>query len=463
MVSLSWLKILVLVIALVGFAFIGMEARNTVTIEINTERRELTAYAFTVGDALRVANIYPGPKDHLAPPADTWLTKGQVISLVPAAHVQFWVDGDVKSLLTTERLPVNLLSLANISLNPGDQILVDGTPYASDQPLPVESTLSIQVRRAFPITLQEGAETYIIYSSAATLGQALWEAGIKLHAADQLTPSPNTPLIEPIEATLERSQAVTIHIPEGTIHTRTAAATVGEALAEAGLSLQGMDFSQPSEDLPLPVDGQIQLVRVQEDLILELETLPFETLFQPLHELAIDNRQVIHVGEFGLRVRRVTVRYENGQEISRQAGAEWVAAEPKPRIVGYGTNIVVRTTNTPDGPIEYWRAVDVFATSYSPCRLGIPDYCNNVTASGLPLRKGVAAVVRSWYNAMGGQQVYVPGYGTAVIADFGGGIAGGSWIDLGYSDDNFVSWGKNVTIYFRTPTPPVDQILWTLP
>ncbi len=86
--------------------------------------------------------------------------------------------------------------------------------------------------------------------------------------------------------------------------------------------------------------------------------------------------------------------------------------------------------------IEYWRAVSMYATSYSPCRLGIPG-CSTATASGAKVAKGIVAVVYRWYVNMRGQQVYIPGYGFATIADTGGGIPGKAWIDLGYSDEDY--------------------------
>ncbi|NIR65798.1 MAG: hypothetical protein GWN00_25280, partial [Aliifodinibius sp.] len=98
-----------------------------------------------------------------------------------------------------------------------------------------------------------------------------------------------------------------------------------------------------------------------------------------------------------------------------------IIKSPQPTIIGYGTQTSIKEASTPDGVIQYWRAVTVYATSYSPCRLGVEDYCSSTTASGATLRKGVIGVTRNWYNYMQGQQVYVPGYGYATIEDIGAG------------------------------------------
>ena len=184
-----------------------------------------------------------------------------------------------------------------------------------------------------------------------------------------------------------------------------------------------------------------------------------------LHDIMPENAVWIH-SEVALRLGlrsgdRVRLCNQDGVESGRVSEVAWTAKEPQDQIVGLGINPVVRTVSTPDGTIEYWRAVTVYATSYSPCRLGIPDYCNYTTASGLPVSHGIIAVTRAWYSWMAGQQVYVPGYGKAIVADVGGGIPGRYWIDLAYLDETYVSWARYTTLYFLTPVPA--SIPWVLP
>jgi 3D (Asp-Asp-Asp) domain-containing protein len=69
------------------------------------------------------------------------------------------------------------------------------------------------------------------------------------------------------------------------------------------------------------------------------------------------------------------------------------------------------------------------------------------------VKKGVIGVTRDWYRLFAMDQIYVPGYGIGTVADVGGGIPGSYWIDLGYSDADWVPWYGSVTIYFLTPVP----------
>jgi len=299
-------------------------------------------------------------------------------------------------------------------------------------------------------------------SAAATLGQALWEEGIVLRTSDRLSPPAETPVDGPIAALLERSRAVTIEAEGREFQAWVAAGTVGEALVETGLVPVGLDYAVPGLEEPISEDGRIRLIRVTEQVTIEQRPLPFETTYQLLPDLEIDNQRLMEAGAYGVVANRVRIRLEDGQEVSRTVEGEWVAVEPRPEVVGYGTQIVIRTVSTPDGPLEYWRAVTMYATSYSASRAGTPVDAPwyGITASGRPLTKGLVAIDRSLIPF--GTRMYVIGYGYAEAADTGSGVRG-RWIDLGYDEDNFVNWHQYVTVYFLTPVPPPGSIVWIFP
>lgn len=462
MLKIRSLFALAVVMVLAGLALIAGELHKTVQLEINGNTRTVNTWALTTGGLLRLQGIVLAPADRLAPEAATWLHEHSTIRIQRAYPVNLLVDGRYRQLTTPERLPENILAEAGIALYPGDMLLVDGMPVQRNQRLSDAGGHTLQVRRAVPVTITTPQGTQTIYSSAPTLGKALLEAGITFTSADRLEPPADTPLSGSVEARFQPARALEITLDDRTVSVFSAAPTVGEALAEAGLALQGLDYSFPAAEKKIPGSGKIKVVRVQEQIILSQEPLPNETEFQPDPELEIDNQRFIEIGTFGVKAQQERVRLEDGQEVKRQVTAEWVAREPENRVIGYGTKISKKTAKVPDGTIEYWRAVPMYATSYSPCRLGVPQ-CNDVTASGLKLQKGVAGVAKSWYGYTVGQRVYVPGYGTAVIADFGNGLPGRYLIDLGYSESDFKVWHQNVTVYFLWPPPPPEQIMWVLP
>ncbi len=452
------LAIFTLLISLVTIFYVL--GSKQITLLEDGEARSYRVFAFTVGGALLSTEIDLIEADKVEPSLNSWLHEGEQISIARASQIIIFADGEQYILLTSERFPNKLMALAGIQLGADDAILVDGFPAAIDKALSPAQTHSLQVLRATTIELEIDGDTRTIKSTALMLGTALWDAGIQLYQSDQLSLPLETSLKgDTLYASLIRSQAITIQVGGKILNSRTTAATVGDALVDAGIPLQGLDYSLPPADAPLLEDQTIKVVRVREEIAIENSPLPFGVSSQPQPDVPIDTTQIVQVGEYGLKTQRVRILYEaqpeseEWTEISRNIEDEWVAREPKSRIVGYGTQVNIQTVSTPDGPIETWRAIEAYATSYSPCRLGI-DGCNATTYSGQTLTQGLIAVKRSWYAYMGGLRVYIPGYGFATIADIGGGIAGSHWVDLGYDDDTWINWHQNVTVYFLTPIPP---------
>lgn len=437
------------------------EFHKSVMVLDNDQEQVVTFWGLRVNDVLLKAGILLYEGDEISPALEDHIPEGGRVIIKRASRVIIEVDGESHTLVTTERQPAEILALAGITLAPDDLLLADGEVVDPEKPLSFAQTHSLQVHRPTEITLEEAGQIRTFFSTAGTLGTALWESGIILNNADQLIPPFDTPLRgQEISAKLERSREIVIQTQASVVRTRVLASTVGEALSEAGMSLQGLNYSLPAEDQPIPLNGKIRVVQVSEEIILEQEPLPFGVEYTPLSDIALDEQRIVQVGEYGLKVHRLRVVYEDSQEISRSIEDEWIAREPKPRIVGYGTQINLQTVDTPEGPIQYYRVIQAYATSYSPCRIGIPGKCSSTTASGKTLQKGVIGVIRSWYNVMKGQTVYISGYGFATIEDIGAGVSGSHWVDLGYSDEDWISWSRTVTVYFLTPVP--STILWLL-
>ena len=367
-------------------------------------------------------------------------------------------NDQITTLQSDERVPAALLNQAGITLNPKDRILLNGLPISPDQPITTyPATLQIRGAISLTITTPEGEKQ--IQSSAFTIGEALQEASIWLRAGDKVTLPLNFPIrraengeVSTSPVSILPSSDLAIRSSGITTQILSSAQTVGEALVEAGIPLIGLDYSLPAENEPLPADGQIRVVRVTESMQLTQKPIPFESELQASADVPLDQTQILQPGQPGLTVQRIRIRYEDGQEISRIIEDETLVRPPETRLMGYGTRIEVKTATVDGVQIEYWRAVQLYATSYSPCRSGT-DQCHSGTSSGKSLRKGMVGLRQSWYLAMQGQRLYIPGYGFGSVEDVCGGCVGRPWIDLGFSDNNFEPWHSWVTVYFLTPVP----------
>lgn len=261
---------------------------------------------------------------------------------------------------------------------------------------------------------------------------------------------------------IRRSVPVRIELDGRTLHTRTRAETVSGVLGSEGIALVGKDEVSPDLSAPVRSGMAIRITRIRQELVVEFDPIPFKTVTIPDPELEIDQMRLVHAGQVGLNKRRYRVLYEDGQEVERALEDSWAEQKPVTRTYAYGTKIVIRTLDTPDGPIEYWRKMRVYTTSYKPSSCGKPkDHPRyGYTRLGILLRKGIVATdptvipLKTW--------MYVPGYGIAMAGDTGGGVKG-KFVDLGFPDDAYESWHWWTDIYLLTPVPPSHKIRWMLP
>ncbi len=438
---------------LLGLALIYLGSLRAITLSVDGQPRVIYSRALFAGQALNQAGIPLGPADRVSPLPDSLIGWSPVITVDRAAQVQLYgPTGLSLPVLSRQRLPANLLLAAGARLFPGDRIYWNGQALDPTVPLPPARAYTLQLQAAVPVELTENGRLKTIYSAAPDLGSALWLAGIRPASVDDISAPLDALLGSSNQVSYNRAKPITVQIADRRLTVRSAGQTVGQVLSGAGISLQGMDYSIPAEEEPVPTDAPIQIVRVREEVQLKETTIPFTQEYIDDPNTELDQKSIISPGQYGIQVERVRVRYENGREVQHQSEDQWTASEPKAQVVGRGTKVSVKTVDTPGGALKYWRSMTVYATSYSPCNSG-GDRCYSGTSLGLPVRRGVIAVTKEWYRLLAGTKVYIPGYGKAVIADIGAGTPGTPWIDLGFSDADFEPWHQNVTIYFLTPVP----------
>ena len=342
-------------------------------------------------------------------------------------------------------IAANWLLNAGIRLFPGDSLYYIGIEIAPSFAMPEIDRQMLLYKPAFPVTLSINGMVERFYSSAPTLGAALWEQGIGILLGDKISLLLEKPLSEPLSVSIERGQVVSIKAGDQTLDVTTAAETVGEALADAGISLQNLDFSTPVEEKPIPNDRIIKVTRVSEETLLEEKEIPFTKERVPDTELNAGEEKVLQSGQNGVKTSSIRVRYENGKEVERTVETEWVSKQPISQKTAYGTTVVVQTYGGPEGSVDYWLTKQVYITSYRDT--GRP------TASGIWPYYGVIAVAPNWYSILKGTSIYVPGYGVGTVLDVCPGCAGKPWIDVFIPTSDYIPWSKNETVYFLPPAP----------
>src|SRR5512134_3276181 len=91
----------------------------------------------------------------------------------PALPTVTIIDNDkILRLQTTNRDPSALLEEAEIHISPNDRVLLNGLPITLDQPIS-NFPITLQIRRAVPVTVSTPAGEQKLHSSALTVGEAL--------------------------------------------------------------------------------------------------------------------------------------------------------------------------------------------------------------------------------------------------------------------------------------------------
>ncbi len=370
------------------------------------------------------------------------------------------IDGDaILTIHSSVHTPLLILAEAGIIPQPEDRVFINGVPFSLEQKYTEVGAVQLQLRRAVQVTIVTPQGEQNIQTSAPTIGEVLNELGFHLSMKDVINPSIETTPTQALRITYLPARDLSVTLADKVIHLRSAAETVGVALAEAGIPLIGLDISHPLENEALPEDGQIFVTRVYEAINITMETIPFEKELIESAEVAFGEEEIIQPGINGIAIVRTRVRYEDGTEVSHEMEDKTTVRAPQNQIVASGTKIVV----APAGgsiPYEYWLATEMYASWYSPCNSGTGG-CSYGTASGAPAGFGIVAVDYSIYSSLAGLQVYIPGYGRATIGDTGGGpiietafgVPRTKWIDLGYNDNAIGGLSGWVTVYFLPPAP----------
>ena len=480
------------ILPVLGLLLVGYSAASIpITLVVNGQAWHWHTHQTSVSSLLREVGVVVQPEDLVFPSLDTALASQSIVRVEMARPIKIEVDGREIHLLSRQQPLVGILPAVGVTLKPEDELLIQGgqprqpdwLAAASDSPAVVPcfrkgaevgrdicpencsrpAALRIVVRRSVPVVLVDGGVSVTFLTNRPTVGEALRAQGVLVYPGDRVLPGQGTSVVPGLSVYIQRSTPVTVHVDGTTLQTRTQRRTVGEVLAQAGVSLMGKDYAVPPLEAPVSDDLAIQVVRVKEVIKVEQETIPHETEWVATPNAPIDTQQIVQVGSDGVTKRRYRVTYENGQPTSDVLEDQWLDHLPSSRVIAYGTQFAVQMLKTPDGPMEYWRRIRVFAASYSAATAGKPkDHPKyGVTRAGLKAGYGVIAVDPNVFPL--GSWVYVPGYGKAIAGDIGPSVLGRR-VDLGFDDDKpLTHWYHWVDIYLLTPAPSRTDIRYVLP
>jgi uncharacterized protein YabE (DUF348 family) len=454
-----------------------VSTQREVSLVINDQPFTVRTHQTTVGALLDELGIPIAAEDIVMVPRDAPLSDTGQIDIRKALPVTLEADGRRLELRTHAQTAEDFLREAGINLSRYDSIIVDDEVVGPEAQLPSQSIVDlagrnpallwhqrpvqIEVLRAVPITVHDGGVPVTVQTTAPTVGQALLGEGIVLYLGDGVTPTLGEQVSAGLEVYIQRSKPLVILADGRRIKTRSHGETVAEVLKQETIELVDKDYTIPVKETVVYDNMTVQVIRVQEQVVLEEEPIPFETVWQPDGGLDLDRQRVDQYGAAGTKRRLVRVVYENGIESERVTEDEWVEIPPTTEIIAYGTKITIREISTAEGTKTYWRRFRALATAYSASTAGTPPDAPwyGRTYMGLPARTGIIAVDRNVIPL--GTWMYVPGYGIGLAGDLG---VSGRHVDLCFDEDELPrGYYRWVDVYLLTPVPSDDKITWILP
>ncbi|WP_328538301.1 ubiquitin-like domain-containing protein [Streptomyces sp. NBC_00344] len=240
--------------------------------------------------------------------------------------------GTVDELLAEEHVPVGAHDL----VTPGHRgALADGD--------------AVTVRYARPLVLTLDGQHHKVWTTARTVEAALRRLGVRAEGA-YLSTSRFTPISRHGLALDVRTERTVTFMADGREHTvRTNAATVAEALDEAGIGLQGQDTtSVPAGSFPR--DGQtVTVLRIAGSTEVREEPIAFRTRKTLDPTLFAGTESVTWPGAAGLRRVTYELRTVNGVGQKPRKVSDEVVRQPETRIVRIGTRPHPGTSAAADG------------------------------------------------------------------------------------------------------------------
>ena len=382
---------------------------------------------------------------------DVVVRDGNDLHVERALPVVLDVDGRTLAWRSRAQTVRQLLSEMDLQAGPYDAIYVNGIEASRDDSLatgamtvlppalmaafgrtaPNTQGLAITLYRAVPFTVVEDNKALAFKSSRPTVALALKEAGIKLGPADLVHPAPEEALTAGQQISVKHAAAISIRLGDSSRLVYTQKAVLRDALAESGLSLGPDDRVEPGLDSRVENGMTARLVRVAGKATFEREEIIHKTVFKPDENLHGSASRVAQ-GRDGVRVREFRIVIEDGVETERKLIKDSFDPEPQDTVIYYAAGDVYATGLTTES-MTVNRTMKMYVTWYDAASSGKvnTDRSYGITASGVPVTKGIVAVDPRVIPL--GTRLFIPGYGFAVAGDTGGAV-NGNVIDLGYPD-----------------------------
>ncbi|MGW7236912.1 ubiquitin-like domain-containing protein [Streptomyces sp. NPDC054804] len=259
-----------------------------------------------------------------------FLAGGTTAFLAKDKAIELTVDGRPRVLHTFADDVTELLADEGVRVGAHDVVApAPGAELASGD--------EVAVRYGRPVRLTLDGQQREVWTTARTVDGALNQLGVRAEGA-YLSASRSQSIGRAGLALDVRTERTVTILADGRTRTiRTNAATVREAVEEAGVTLHGQDTTSVPQ-AGFPRDGQtVTVLRVTDGKEVREETIPFEVRRRSDPTVFKGTEVVERAGRPGLRRITYYLRTVNGVRQKPRRERSEVVREPRPQLVKVGT------------------------------------------------------------------------------------------------------------------------------
>jgi resuscitation-promoting factor RpfB len=257
------------------------------------------------------------------------LVAGSAAWLTMDKSVRLTVDGEARTVSTYASTVSGVLDDAGVTVNEHDTL-------APAQDAKISDGAEIVLRRGRQVTLTVDGTRKTVWVTATTVEEALSQVGYR---QDGMYVSANRSTRLPLdgyELTLRTPKQVTF-VADGRKHpVTTTAPTVGEAMREAGVTVDADDKVSQLADAPVRPGMTVTVTRVATRTRTTQATVEFETIEQTDAKAEPGSRTVKTKGVTGLRQVTRVETYVDGKLTSSKVAKVTVLREPVDEVVVVG-------------------------------------------------------------------------------------------------------------------------------
>lgn len=242
-------------------------------------------------------------------------------------HVQVVVDGRPHTITTYASDVHGALVDAGVTPATHDQV----TPSASS---PLADGASITVTTMRELTLTVDGRTTTAFVAASTTAEAVAQLGLSDYAVVS-SRSSRLPLTGG-EVELASYRPVTVVADGKTQVVHTAAQTVSDALADAGIALGATDQVTPSAGDAVTGGMTVEVTRVGEHTVTEQRPIPHQTTEQADPEQYVGIDRIATPGADGVETVTLVISTVDGVEISRTESVKQVTTPAVDEVIVKG-------------------------------------------------------------------------------------------------------------------------------